>query len=129
MRRRLAAGAYATLSLAALTTLAAGAPAVGEAKPAPPPKHRIGVRFTGGVGQLYSRTTGAKFVPRGANYIRLDFSAPQPHITFQVGRYDGSRAGRALAQMRSNGYNAVRVFVVGEQCAKGCVGAPTRSRS
>jgi hypothetical protein len=90
------------------------------------PKHRIGVRLVGGAGQLYDRTTGSRFAPRGTNYVRLDFSARQPHITFQVGRYDGARAGRALGQMRSLGYNAVRVFVVGEQCGRGCAGVPGR---
>jgi hypothetical protein len=111
------------LVAAATVALATGA---GRAETAKAPQHRIAVRTVRGFDELYDRTTHARFVPRGANYIRLDFSRPQPHVTFQVGRYDGPRAGRALAQMRADGYNAVRVFVVGEQCSSGCIGVPGR---
>jgi hypothetical protein len=85
-------------------------------------KHRIGVRVMDGDGQLFDRLTGRRFVPRGANYIRLDRAG---HSTFKVGVYDGSRAGRALAQLRKEGYDAVRVFLEAS-CSTACVGVPGR---
>jgi hypothetical protein len=86
--------------------------------PAPQPslEHRIGVREVRGSGELYDRATGAAFVPRGSNYIRL---APQRnasgnlqlyHSTFNVGRYDTNRVEAALRRMATDGYNVVRVF-------------------
>lgn len=72
-----------------------------------------------GSGELFDRRTGKRFVPRGANYVRL---GPEGHATFTVGSYSGKRAGAALAQMKALGYNAVRVFLGGD-CA-GCPGAP-----
>jgi hypothetical protein len=88
-------------------------------------KHRIGVRVVDGQGRLFDRVTGRPFVPRGANYVRLDFALPQPHVTFTLGRYDGPRATRALRRLRAEGYNSTRVFVIGE-CPAGCAGLPGR---
>ena len=91
--------------------------------------HTVGVRVDAGVGELYNRVTGAKFVPRGSNYIRL---GPQRntsggtqiyHSTFNVGRYDSGRAEAALRRMASDGYNVVRVFL-SEICVDACVGDP-----
>ncbi len=79
----------------------------------------IGVRVTGGQGELFDRRSGKRFVARGANYVRL---GPEGHGTFTVGRYNGRRAGAALTRMKSLGYNTVRVFLGGD-CA-GCPGAP-----
>ena len=78
--------------------------------------HFIGVRVVGGSGELYDRRSGKRFVPRGANYVRL---AVEGHSTLNVGRYSGSRAGKALARMRALGFNAVRVFVEGS-CTSRC---------
>lgn len=95
----------------------------------PPPKHTIGVRAVAAVGEFYNRATGAKFVPRGNNYIRL---GPQRnasgetqfyHSTFNVGRYDSGRAEAALSRMAADGYNVVRVFV-SEICVEECAGDP-----
>lgn len=58
-------------------------------------------------------------MPRGWNYVRL---GREGHATFTVGRYDGRRAGAALARMRALGYNTVRVFLGGD--CTGCPGAP-----
>jgi hypothetical protein len=92
----------------------------GDAATVPPAaKHRIGVRVVNGSGELFDRRTGRRFVPRGANYVRL---GPEGHSTFSVGRYDARRAGAALGRMKSLGYNAVRVFLGGD-CA-GCPGGP-----
>ena len=100
-----------------------------QAGPQPPVEHRIGVREVGGFGELYDRVTGARFVPRGSNYIRL---GPQRnasgetqiyHSTFNVGRYDGGRADAALSRMATDGYNVVRVFV-SQICVDECAGDP-----
>lgn len=99
--------------------LAAAVGASGEAATPVAPKHPIGVRVVKGSGELFDRRTGKRFVARGSNYVRL---GPEGHSTFTVGRYDGKRAGAALARMRSLGYNSVRVFLGGD-CA-GCPGAP-----
>lgn len=99
-----------------------------------PPDHRIGVRPQGGGLELYDKVTGARFVPRGSNYVRL---APQTdhagrtflyHSTFNVGEYDGARAGEALMRMSGNGYNTVRVFLNG-RCAAACIGDTVRGIS
>ena len=100
-----------------------------ESPPSPPAEHTIGVRYVNGIGELYNRATGAKFVPRGSNYIRL---GPQRnasggiqvyHSTFNVGRYDSGRAEAALSRMATDGYNVVRVFV-SEICVDECAGDP-----
>ena len=93
-------------------------------------EHTVGVRTVAGVGELYNRATGAKFVPRGSNYIRLGFQtnasgeAQFYHSTFNVGRYDSGRAEAALSRMAADGYNAVRVFL-SEVCIDACVGDPS----
>jgi hypothetical protein len=102
-------------------------------RPTPVVEHTIGVREVNGVGELYNRLTGAKFVPRGSNYIRL---GPQEntsggiqvyHSTFNVGRYDSAEAEAALSRMAADGYNAVRVFL-SEICVDACAGdSATRS--
>jgi hypothetical protein len=95
----------------------------------PPPKHTIGVHAVAGVGELYNRATGAKFVPRGNNYIRLGYQTNASgeeqfyHSTFNVGRYDSGRTEAALSRMSADGYNVVRVFV-SEICVDECAGDP-----
>lgn len=89
--------------------------ALTETLPAVPVEHRIGIRVVGGVGEFYDRQTGAKFVPRGNNYVRLAPMVPGSnewwHSTLNPGYYDASRADDALRQMSAEGYNTVRVFV------------------
>jgi hypothetical protein len=97
--------------------VAAPAPSVAE--------HLIGVREVNGFGEFFDRSTGAKFVPRGNNYIRVaplvdTFGRTQVyHSTFNVDRYDAARADAALARMAAAGYNVVRVFL-NNTCARGC---------
>jgi hypothetical protein len=95
------------------------------ATPQPVAEHRIGVREVNGFGEFYDRTTGATFVPRGSNYIRL---APQVdvqgrtqvyHSTFNLGAYDPGGADAALGRMAAAGYTVVRVFL-NNTCASGC---------
>jgi hypothetical protein len=77
------------------------------ATPTPPPvEHRIGVRVVDGAGELFDRTTGAKFVPRGANLVRLD----SYHDTLDPSAYDPTRIEATFARMQADGYNVVRVF-------------------
>jgi hypothetical protein len=84
---------------------------------------RIGIRE----GTFYDRATGAAFVPRGSNYIRLALQTdpggfPRAwHSTFDVGRYNARRAEAALARMEASGYNLVRVFFNGV-CLYFCLG-------
>jgi Cellulase (glycosyl hydrolase family 5) len=91
-----------------------------------PPVARIGIRD----GKFYDRVTGAAFVPRGSNYIRLAPQTPPAgpaflhHSTFDVGRYDARRVDAALARMEASGYNVVRVFFSGV-CLNICLGDPT----
>jgi hypothetical protein len=124
LRVSLTAGAAAYACSVAGRRIARGAVRV-SAPPEPSGEHRIGVHERNGFGELWDRTTGASFVPRGSNYIRL---APQVdtfgrrqvyHSTFIVGEYDATRAEAALARMASSGYNVVRVFL-NNTCAQGC---------
>jgi len=80
-------------------------------------EHRIGIRLVDGAGEFYDRVTGAKFTPRGMNYIHL---AEQPtddggrtvyHSLFDPGRYEPALVGEALEKMKEAGYNTVRVFM------------------
>ncbi len=92
-----------------------------------PPDHLIGARTVNGDGEFYLRSSGEKFVPRGATYTRLGpiQTSNGPiiyHTTFQVGAYDAARAETALEQMRSDGYNTVQVEVHG--CDDRCVADP-----
>ncbi len=89
--------------------------------------HRIGVRSSqSGFAEFYDRSTDDTFTPRGNNYIRLasqvdsSGNATFYHSTFNVGLYDPARADTALAQMQTNGYNAVRVFLNG--CCPSSIG-------
>lgn len=105
---RSGAGALASLG-AALALSVTLIPATGLAAPTNP-AHRVGVRVVKGSGELFDRRTGRRFVPRGANYVRL---AAEGHSTFNVGRYASRGASTALRRMRALGYNSVRVFVGG----------------
>jgi hypothetical protein len=95
------------------------------APPQPVAEHRIGVREVNRFGEFYDRTTGAMFVPRGNNYIRVaplvdTFGRTQVyHSTFNLQEYDAARADAALARMAAAGYNVVRVFL-NNTCALGC---------
>ncbi len=91
-------------------------------------RHRIAVRSTATLAELYDVTTGDSVVPRGNNYIRL---ATQNlpgggttfyHSTFNVGTYDASVTETALASMQSSGYNTVRVWLNG--CCENGIGDP-----
>jgi hypothetical protein len=96
-------------------------------------EHTIGVRDVNGAGEFYDRVTGAKFVPRGHEYVRI---GPQQdlagqtfvyHTTFNLGSYDAARADTALARMAAGGYNVVTVGI-NAQCAVACAADPIGGR-
>lgn len=103
-------------------------PAPPPPPPPPPPNvHRIGVRASGGAGELYRTHEGTTFVSRGANYARLGIPSGESttqDVTFNVGSYDAAAADQALQELAGLGYNTVRVFVNGA-CASGCLGDAT----
>ena len=93
-------------------------------------EHRYGVRTvvvdgTYVDGQFYDRATGRRFVPRGNTYLRRDWrdvGFPISHqATFDVGHYDAAAAEAALREMRSHGYNVVKVFL-DAACTDRCLG-------
>ena len=87
--------------------------------------HRVAVRDVNGVQELYVRQNGQRLMPRGANYVRLaSLALPggtpfTGHSTFNVGRYSGAAAERALVRLRASSYDTVRVFLATE-CETGC---------
>jgi Cellulase (glycosyl hydrolase family 5) len=92
--------------------------------------HRIGIRSVqNGLAEFYNRSTGAVFVPRGNNYIRLapqnypDGSVQIYHTVLNVGMYDPDRTARAFADMQNSGYNVVHVFMNG-CCRDNTLGNP-----
>lgn len=62
---------------------------------------------------LYDSVTGANFVPRGANYMRIGGTAASPYVnTFEPGRYTSAEAQNILDGLKiASSYNAVRVFI------------------
>lgn len=78
-----------------------------------PSSHRIGVRTLNGIGEFYDIQTGAKFVPRGMNYARLQHMLPGGpwHSTFDPALYDPNAVDQAFARMQLDGFNTVRVFI------------------
>lgn len=95
-----------------------------------PKQHHIGVRAVDGVGEFYHRISGAKFIPRGMNYVRLAWQTKEDgsqifgHSLFDPGKYDSTRVGADLTKMRADGYNVIRVFL-----SPDTMGAPTNGLS
>ena len=69
-------------------------------------------------GEFYDSVTNQAFVPRGNSYIRLSAAAcdhGEPyHSTFDPGQWNPAAGRAALRQMKSDGYNLVRVVI--NQC-------------
>lgn len=61
--------------------------------------------------------SGALFVPRGTNYIRLNNASGQAngpglyHSTFSEVHFNATECSSALAEMATQGFNVVRVFL------------------
>jgi hypothetical protein len=79
---------------------------------------RLGVRMVNGRGEFFDHATGTSFLPRGNDYVRLDFfpsvipgDTTYYHSNFNPGRYDASGAEAALTQMQSLGYNTAKVWL------------------
>ncbi|MBB5788380.1 hypothetical protein [Jiangella mangrovi] len=104
---------------AALTGGAATADAVtpavaasGTAAAAVDPLPRITVSDDPASRHLVDSETGARFIPRGNNYVRLAQVADwHHHATFEPGEYDPARVEAALTYMGNSGYNVVRIFL------------------
>ena len=72
-------------------------------------------------GKITTSNTHTPFIPRGANYIRLNASQggasptdpthPVYHSTFSPRLFNATQAQARLAQLHAQGYNIVRVFV------------------
>lgn len=101
---RLLSIVFLTLLLAGLALVKVMDPADAVAAP-----HRI----RADAGGLYDSVTGARFVPRGSNFVRVRTTSDGTvyHSTFEPGFYDRGAARHALTRMRQDGYNTVRVFI------------------
>ena len=122
------AGTFA-ISISLIVLAIAGCGGSGSSSPPPPPPimrptltpvaARIGVRQTSGLGEFYNTSTGATFVPRGNNYVRLASETTfygnviVYHSTFVTGSYNAALAEAALTKMNADGYNVVRAFLSG----------------
>jgi hypothetical protein len=94
----------------------AASAAVGLAAIVPLPRLRPVTPAGQQYGYLEDVSTGQRFTPRGANYVRLTTpGVPTPtyayHSTFEPGRYTTTEAENLMSALQRDGYNAVRVFV------------------
>lgn len=80
------------------------------------PAGRIAIRQAATGPEFFDAVTGARFVPRGNNYIRLNTLADPwgetsfNHSLFVSKHFDEARTRTALRAMAADGYNVVRVF-------------------
>ncbi len=88
----------------------------------PQAEHRIGVRQVNEVGEFYNRQTDEIFIPRGANYAFVPQGNSFTNLILKVGIYDPQRTRDDFAELKSLGYNTVRVFL--DHCSQGpgCIG-------
>jgi F5/8 type C domain/Cellulase (glycosyl hydrolase family 5) len=89
-----------------------------------PEQHRIGEREGADGPELYDRVTGARFVPRGANYQRFT-AEPDGSVvdtTFATPTWAPDAVAADLAAISAQGYNAVRVIF--DNCNRPCIGDP-----
>lgn len=79
----------------------------------------IGVRQVGGRGEFYTVRDGARFIPRGNDFMRFseemtraaDGATGYGRSTFNATLYDPLTAEQALAKMEAYGYNVLRTFL------------------
>ncbi|MGA9532288.1 MAG: cellulase family glycosylhydrolase [Anaerolineales bacterium] len=92
--------------------------------PRQPHIERIGIRVEAGVGQFYETENGARFTPRGVNYV--DFYPTErggyEDRVMATNTYDPQRVRAAFRKLASYGYNTVRLFF--DTCGSGpyCIG-------
>jgi hypothetical protein len=67
------------------------------------------------------QATGAPYVPRGFNYVRLDLEGKGGHATFSPLVYNRERVVAAFRHLADNGFNVVRVFINGLRGKRGCM--------
>ena len=86
--------------------------------------HRIGVRErANGTRELFDRTTGRRFVPRGVQLLvkGLEDGAVVDTL-FGTQTYDPEFVDETFADLRARGYNTVRVFL--DLCRDDCIADP-----
>jgi hypothetical protein len=77
---------------------------------------KIGIRKSGKYAHFYNTQSGRPFFVKGMNYIRLRHG---DHATFEAAvgpspaYYDRKQAEDMLKSLADNGYNTVRVFIIG----------------
>lgn len=77
---------------------------------------KIGIRKSGKFAYFYKIQSGQPFFIKGMNYIRLRYG---DHATFEAAvgsspaHYDRQQAEVMLKRLAENGYNTVRVFIIG----------------
>jgi hypothetical protein len=108
--------------LVPLVFLAMLLPAAGPSEAAP--AHRIDVRErANGTQELFDRTTGTRFVPRGAQLLVKGLEDGVIVDTlFGTQTYDPAFVEETFADLESRGYNTVRVFL--DLCASDCIADP-----
>lgn len=104
------------LATLAVALLAGSVPLPSPVTTAAPPRVESVTPAGQRLGYLRLSGSDTRFVPRGANYVRLaefdqDGQAVQFHSTFEPGIYDAGRADGTLAALHHDGYNTVRVFI------------------
>ncbi len=90
--------------------------------------HRIGVRTVNGVGEFYDTVTSETFVPRGVNLLNaVSTRAGYRDYVFATDVYDPNQMRTAFRDLRSAGYNTVRIFF--DHCHTGpnCITSATKS--
>jgi hypothetical protein len=113
-----------TLAVAIVTAIA---PAATQSGTAAGSRHVIGVRVRNGAGELFDRRTGATFVVRGANYLRLSYATKDPTDALLDPSKPNLRGIRGdFGAMKALGFNTVRIFL--DLCATDCIGDPNRLR-
>jgi hypothetical protein len=85
------------------------------------PKHRIAVRTVGGAAELYDRTTGRRFVPRGVSYHRFGTEGGAVVDTL-FSRWQRRAVAADLSSIARLGYNTVRTSL--DLCRDECIGSP-----
>jgi len=106
------------------TSIGLTQPPAATPSPTLPPigEHRIGIRTVDGRGEFFDRATGARFVPRGGNYLRAGRSADGAIVDRIFADYNGGQVESDLREMKRLGYTAVRVAL--ENCREDCIGDP-----
>jgi hypothetical protein len=115
--------ACVVVAMSPITRSTASATATGLERATSLSAHRIAVRSGSGGPELYDRTTGHRFVPRGANYLRfVSEGGGVADTLFRPSAWAPGAIEADLHAMHQRGYNAVRVAL--DICQHQCIGDP-----